>query len=66
VQETIDIVRANQGEVAGVGVAVDRSNGEVSFGVPLFSLLKLRVETFEADQLPADLAAQPALKPGSK
>jgi len=66
VQETIDIVRANHGEVVGVGVAVDRSNGTVKFGVPLFSLLALQVETFEADQLPPDLAAQPALKPGSK
>jgi orotate phosphoribosyltransferase len=34
--------------------------------VPLFSLLKLEVETFPADRLPPDLAALPAHKPGSK
>src|SRR5213076_3378730 len=39
VQETIDIVRANGGIVLAVAVAVDRSNGEVNLGVPLFSLL---------------------------
>ena len=66
VQETIDIVRANQGHLAGVGMAVDRSGGGVDFGVPTFSLLALSVETFSADKLPPDLAALPASKPGSK
>ena len=65
VQETIDIVRANQGNVAGVAMVVDRSNGTVNLGVPMFSLLALQVETFEADKLPPDLAATPAVKPGS-
>ena len=66
VQETIDIVRAHQGEVAGVAMVVDRSNGAVNLGVPTFSLLALKVEAFEADKLPADLAKTPAVKPGSK
>jgi orotate phosphoribosyltransferase len=66
VQETIDIVRAHQGHVAGVAMAVDRSNGTVNLGVPMFSLLSLKVEAFPADQLPPDLAATPAVKPGSK
>ena len=66
VQETIDIVRAARGEVTGVAMVVDRSNGTVNLGVPMFSLLALQVETFEADKLPPDLAATPAVKPGSK
>jgi orotate phosphoribosyltransferase len=66
VQETIDIVRQNGGEVVGVAVAVDRSGGSVQFGVPLFSLLTLNVEVFAPEQLPPDLAAIPAHKPGSK
>jgi len=66
VQETIDIVRAHQGVVAGVAMVVDRSNGTVKLGVPMFSLLALKVEAFEADKLPADLAGTPAVKPGSK
>jgi orotate phosphoribosyltransferase len=66
VQETMDIVRANGGLVVGVAAAVDRSNGKVSLGVPFFSLLSLHVETFEADNLPPDLAAIPAIKPGGK
>ena len=65
VQETIDIVRANHGLILGVAAAVDRSNGKVDLGVPFFSLLSLTVEAFEPDKLPADLAAKPAVKPGS-
>lgn len=66
VQETIDIVRAHSGDVLGVAVLVDRSNGTVDFGVPLFSLITLAVEAFEPDKLPPDLARIPAVKPGSQ
>ena len=66
VQETVDIVRAHRGQVAGVAMMVDRSNGSVDLGVPTFSLIKLNVETFEADKLPPDLVTIPATKPGSK
>jgi orotate phosphoribosyltransferase len=66
VQETIEIVRAHGGEVAGVAMLVDRSGGAVQPGVPVWSLIQLKVEAFEPDQLPPDLAAVPAVKPGSK
>jgi orotate phosphoribosyltransferase len=66
VQETIDIVRAHEGNVAAVAILVDRSNGTVNFGAPLFSLIRLDVEAFEPDKLPPDLAAIPATKPGSR
>ena len=66
VQETVDIVRAHQGEVVGVALLVDRSNGGTQLGVPMFSLLALNVETFDPDKLPPDLAGIPAVKPGSK
>jgi len=66
VQETIDIVRAHGGNVVGVATIVDRSNGTVNFGVPFASLIALQVETFKPDKLPPDLAAIPAVKPGSK
>ena len=66
VQETIDIVRAHGAELLGVAMAVDRSNGAVHFGVPVFSLLQLRVDTFEPERLPPDLEALPPVKPGSR
>jgi orotate phosphoribosyltransferase len=66
VQETIEIVRAHGGEVAGVAMVVDRSNGQTRLGVPQFSLVALEVEAFDPNRLPPDLAATPAVKPGSK
>jgi orotate phosphoribosyltransferase len=66
VQETIDIVRASLGEVTGVAVLVDRSDGSMNLGVPVVSLLRLQVEVFAPDQIPPDLARIPAVKPGSK
>jgi orotate phosphoribosyltransferase len=67
VQETIDIVRSHGGKVAGIGVIVDRSGGtRPDFGCPFVSLIEMNVETFEANNLPPDLAQTPAIKPGSK
>jgi orotate phosphoribosyltransferase len=66
VQETMEIVRQHQGQIPGVAMVVDRSNGTVDLGVPMFSLIKLNVETFDPSQLPPDLAALPPTKPGSK
>jgi orotate phosphoribosyltransferase len=67
VQETIDIVRAHGGVVSAVGVIVDRSGGQrPDFGCPFVSLIEMNVETFAADNVPADLAGVPAIKPGSK
>lgn len=65
-KETIEIVRQHQGAVLGVAMLVDRSNGTADLGVPSVSLIKLKVEAFAENQLPPDLAAIPACKPGSK
>jgi orotate phosphoribosyltransferase len=67
VQQTVDIVRAHGGKVAGIGVIVDRSGGQrPDFGCPFVSLIEMNVDTFSAEQLPPDLADIPAVKPGSK
>jgi len=65
VQETIEIVRQNGGTVVAVGVLVDRSDGNVNFGVPLVSLLNLPIATFTAADCPLCRAGQPVVKPGS-
>jgi orotate phosphoribosyltransferase len=65
-QEAIDIVKAHGGNVLGVAMLVDRSNGAVALGVPIHRLIQLQVDAFEPDNLPPDLAGTPAVKPGSK
>jgi orotate phosphoribosyltransferase len=67
VQETIDIVKNFGGKVVAVGCLVDRSGDRSpDFGCKFVSLAKLHVEAFEPDKLPADLAAIPVDRPGSK
>jgi orotate phosphoribosyltransferase len=44
---------------------VDRSAGQTRFDVPAVALLELSFPTYAADQLPPELAALPASKPGS-
>jgi len=66
VQETLEIVRAEQGIPLGVAVVVDRSDGTLGLGVPMFSLLRLEVASYPPDRVPPDLAAIPAVKPGSR
>ncbi|MGI9115719.1 MAG: orotate phosphoribosyltransferase [Chthoniobacterales bacterium] len=66
VQQTIDIVRARGGMVTAVAVILDRSGDHSpGFGCPFLSLARLRVDTFGASEVPADLANIPAIKPGS-
>jgi orotate phosphoribosyltransferase len=66
VQETLDIVRANDADVLAVGMVVDRSNGQTQLGVPMISLVALQVEAFDPANLPPDLLKTLAIKPGSK
>ncbi len=45
---------------------VDRSGGSVDLGVPFVSLVRIDVPTYAPDSLPPELAAIPAMKPGSR
>ena len=65
-REAITAIEAAGGRVIAAGCLVDRSNGSADVGVPLYSLIKLAVPSYPADQLPPDLAAIPAVKPGSR
>ena len=65
-REAIEAVRAAGGEVVAEAALVDRSSGKADLGVPFVPLIRIDVPTYEADALPADLAAIPAIKPGSR
>lgn len=65
-REAIAAVNAAGGDVIAAGALVDRSAGEVSLGVPFFPLISLNFPSFAADALPPELAATPAIKPGSR
>jgi orotate phosphoribosyltransferase len=65
VLECLDIVRKAGGTPVAVAMLVDRSAGVARFDVPAISLLELSFPTYPADQVPAELAKIPAIKPGS-
>lgn len=65
-RECIAAIRKHPGELVGAACIVDRSNGTADVGVPLVSLLRMDIPAYRADQLPPELAAIPAIKPGSR
>ncbi len=65
-REAIKAIEAAGGIVVAAAALVDRSNGAVDLGVPFTPLIRLSVPSYEADALPPELAAIPAVKPGSR
>ncbi len=65
-REAIAAITRAGGEVVAAAALVDRSDGTAEFGVPFYPLIRLAVPTYVADALPPELAAIPAIKPGSR
>jgi orotate phosphoribosyltransferase len=65
-REAIKAIAQTGGEVIAAASVVDRSGGSADLGVPFFPLIELNFPTYAPDELPADLAATPAVKPGSR
>lgn len=65
-RECIEGIAAEGGVTVGAACLIDRSGGKADVGVPLAALTRLDIPAYAADQLPPDLAALPAVKPGSR
>ncbi|RYD66890.1 MAG: orotate phosphoribosyltransferase [Sphingomonadales bacterium] len=65
-REAMKAIAEAGGEVIAAASLVDRSNGTADLGVPFFPLIRLDVPSYTADALPPELAAIPAIKPGSR
>jgi orotate phosphoribosyltransferase len=65
-RECIAGIQDEGGDTVGAACLIDRSGGKAELGVPLASLASIEVPTFPADRLPPELAAVPAVKPGSR
>lgn len=62
--ETIRVIENYGGEVVGIACIVDRSNGNI--GYPLYSAIKLDIETYEKEECPLCKDNIPYIKPGSR
>ncbi len=65
-REAINAIEDAGGIVVAAGAVVDRSAGTAELGVPFFPLIQLNFPTYAADELPPELAATEAVKPGSR
>jgi orotate phosphoribosyltransferase len=65
-RETVDALKAIGADVVGVACLIDRSAGEADVSVPLVALTQYKVPSYDPDNLPAELAAIPPVKPGSR
>lgn len=66
IRECIETLRNIGADVVAAACLIDRSGGEADVGVPLVSLTQYKVPAYPADALPPELAAIPAIKPGSR
>ncbi len=65
-REAIAAIEAAGGVVVAAASVVDRSAGTIELGVPFYPLIELNFPTYAADELPPELAATEAVKPGSR
>jgi len=65
-REAIRTVAEAGGEVIGAAALVDRTGGALDLGVPFHALVTINFPTYAEDELPPELAAKPAVKPGSR
>jgi len=65
-RECIAGIAGEGGVTLAAACLIDRSGGSVDLGVPLFALTSLEIPAYPADALPPELAAMPAVKPGSR
>ena len=65
-REAIETVIETGAEVIAEAALVDRSSGKADLGIPFFPLIRIDVPTYEVDAVPPELAAIPAIKPGSR
>ena len=65
-REAIAAVGEAGGTVVAEAALVDRSGGKADLGVPFYPLIRIDVPTYDPNDLPAELAAIPAIMPGSR
>jgi len=68
VKEVMQLVKEAGGKICGIGSIVDRTGGEINFGVPYKAVISMKVESWDAADCPLCKMenATPAIKPGSR
>lgn len=62
--EVAELIKSLGGEVVGIASIVDRTTGEIPY--PLYSAVKLEIETYDKDNCPLCKEGIACVKPGSR
>jgi orotate phosphoribosyltransferase len=65
-RQAMDAARAEGAKILAEVALVDRSAGQADLGVPFFPLVRINFPVYDPEDLPPELAAIPAVKPGSR
>jgi orotate phosphoribosyltransferase len=65
-RECLEALARQPGVIVGAACLIDRSGGTAEIGHPLISLAAVDAPSYAPDALPPELAAIPAIKPGSR
>ena len=65
-RECLAALAGEPGTIVGAACLIDRSGGKAELGTPLVALCDFAVPDYDPADLPPELAAIPAVKPGSR
>jgi orotate phosphoribosyltransferase len=65
-RECLAAIARHTSNVVGAAVLIDRSAGKADIGVPLVALASYHVPDYAPEDVPPEMAALPATKPGSR
>lgn len=63
--KVLELIRQLGGEPLAVATIIDRSGGTIDFGVPFFSLLTAKLQTFDPKDCPMCKEGSAVVKPGT-
>jgi orotate phosphoribosyltransferase len=65
-RECIKTIMTTGADVIAAACLINRSGGRAEIGVNLISLAQIDMPTYQSNELPPELAAYPAVRPGSR
>lgn len=64
--EVMDLLKEHGAEIGGVAVLISRAEKPIEFGAPQFAAHVVKAVSYAPDEIPAELGAIPATKPGTR
>ena len=66
VKEVMKLVKKAGGNIIGIGVLVDRSNGSISLHNNQYAVANMEAVRYDEAEMPGELVLLPIQKPGSR